>query len=242
VKASSTPKLDRSIRLADGRALAYSEWGDLEGRPVVFLHGTPSSRLMCWDVEATEALGVRLITLDRSGYGRSDPRPDLTLLAWVDDYVELVDHLGLPPCPVVGHSGGGRFALACAYRLPERVSSLGLAAAPGLIDESPGALEGFSPEERAAFDLFLRDKAAGTEAIRRQSQWYDGDGWQALFTESWGNADDRVLARGDVLEANMVNMREGRARAQWVSRGTASSRPNPTASRWPTSGRRSTCG
>jgi pimeloyl-ACP methyl ester carboxylesterase len=209
VKASSTPKLDRTIELADGRTLAYSEWGDLGGRPVVFLHGTPSSRLLCWDVDATEALGVRLVTVDRSGYGRSDPRADVTLLNWVDDYIELVDHLGLPSCPVLGHSGGGPYALACAYRLPERVSSLGLAASPGLIHETPGALDGLSPEERADYDLFRRDRVAGIEAIRRRCQWYDGEGWQTLFTESWGQADDRVLARPDVLEANKENMREG---------------------------------
>jgi pimeloyl-ACP methyl ester carboxylesterase len=237
VKASSTPKLDRTIELADGRTLAYSEWGDLGGRPVVFLHGTPSSRLLCWDVDATEALGVRLVTVDRSGYGRSDPRADVTLLNWVDDYIELVDHLGLPSCPVLGHSGGGPYALACAYRLPERVSSLGLAASPGLIHETPGALDGLSPEERADYDLFRRDRVAGIEAIRRRCQWYDGEGWQTLFTESWGQADDRVLAR-----PTRKTCGRGLVRVRWVSHWTTSSTPNPTDSRSPMFDRRSTCG
>jgi hypothetical protein len=48
-RATATPRADRTIRLRDGRDLAYSEWGDLAGRPVVLLHGTPGSRLICLD-------------------------------------------------------------------------------------------------------------------------------------------------------------------------------------------------
>jgi pimeloyl-ACP methyl ester carboxylesterase len=208
MSASATPKLDRTIQLSDGRTLAYSEWGDLGGRPVVLLHGMPDSRLCCPDVDATEAAAVRLITPDRPGYGRSDPRPDRTRLNWVDDYVELADHLGLPPCPVVGWSGGGHYALACAYRLPERVSSVGLAASPGLVHETPGALDDFSPEGRANYELLQRDRAAGIDAVNRRRAWFQGDGWQSFFGESWGEADDRVLARADVLETMKANLRE----------------------------------
>ena len=209
MKATATPKLDRTMELADGRTLAFSEWGDLRGRPVVLLHGKPVSRLCCPDVDATEAAGVRLITIDRPGYGRSDPRPDRTRLNWVDDYVELADHLELPPCPVVGWSAGGPYALACAYRLPERVSSIGLAGSLGLTGEVLGALDEFSPEGRANYELFQRDRAAGIEAITRRRQSYAGDAWQAVFTESWGDADDRLLARPDVLEAMKECLREG---------------------------------
>lgn len=209
MKASATPKLDRTMELADGRTLAYSEWGDLRGRPVVLLHGTPSSRLLCPDVDATEAAGVRLITIDRPGYGRSDPRPDRTLLNWIDDYVELADHLKLPPCPVVGWSGGGPYALACAYRLAERVSSVGLAGSPGLTGEVPGALDDYSAEGKANFTLIHRDRAAGIEAISKRCQWYGGDGWQTFFSGNWADADARLLARPDVLGAMKECVREG---------------------------------
>jgi pimeloyl-ACP methyl ester carboxylesterase len=198
------------MKLADGRTLAYSEWGDLRGSPLVLLHGEPGSRLMCPDVDATEAAGVRLITIDRPGYGRSDPRPDRTLLSWVDDWVELADHLELPSCPVVGWSGGGPYALACAYRLPERVPAIGLAGSPGLVGEVPGALDDYySPEGRANYELFQRDRAAGTEAITKRAQWYDGDGWQTLLADSGDNADDRLLTRADVLETFKACLREG---------------------------------
>src|SRR5688500_1262034 len=76
----STPALDPNrdavIRLRDGRAMAYAEWGVPEGLPVLAFHGMPGSRLWCPDHFApgmtTTERGVRLITFDRPGYGRSD--------------------------------------------------------------------------------------------------------------------------------------------------------------------------
>jgi hypothetical protein len=53
-KASASPKVDGTIRLRDGRQLAFCEWGDLQGRPVVLLHGMPGSRLLCPDEDATD--------------------------------------------------------------------------------------------------------------------------------------------------------------------------------------------
>jgi hypothetical protein len=52
------PSADRSIKLADGRTLAFTEWGDLDGPAVMFFTGTPGSRLFCPDIAATQAAGV----------------------------------------------------------------------------------------------------------------------------------------------------------------------------------------
>lgn len=70
-----TPTRDESIRLPDGRALAYAEWGDPDGRPVFFLHGMPGSRLLMPDPNAAAEEHVRVITADRPGMGRSNPQP-----------------------------------------------------------------------------------------------------------------------------------------------------------------------
>lgn len=199
MKASATPRVDGAMQLGDWRTLAWTEWGEPGGWPVVLLHGTPGSRLQCPDVDATEAAGARLIVPDRPGYGRSDPRAGLTLLNWADDFAELADHLELPPCPVIGWSGGGVYALACAYRLPERVASVGLAACPGPVTEVPRALDGSSPEWRAAYELFQRDRAAGIEAIARRHESFHGDVWQ-LFAGEFPEADAPLLARPDVQE------------------------------------------
>ena len=190
--AASTPKLDRTMKLADGRMLAFSEWGDLDGRPVALLHGMPGSRLMCPDTEATETAGVRLITIDRPGYGRSDPRPDRTLLNWVDDYVELADHLRLDACPVVGWASGGMYALACAYRLGDRVPAVAVAGSPGPTREVPGAMADLSPEGRALVELLQRDRAVGIEAISRSVEAGDGEGLHVPLRFRASPATDRV--------------------------------------------------
>lgn len=64
---------------ADGRRLAYAEWGDPDGFPVFYFHGTPGSRLVgAFADEAAQARGFRLISVDRPGYGRSTFQPDRT--------------------------------------------------------------------------------------------------------------------------------------------------------------------
>jgi pimeloyl-ACP methyl ester carboxylesterase len=206
---TATPKVDRTIRLRDGRRMAYSEWGDLAGTPIVLLHGQPGSRLMCPDEEATRASRTRLITIDRPGYGLSDARPGAALLDWPSDFIELADQLDLGPCPVVGWSAGGKYALALGFRAPDRVTSIGLAASPGPKDQVPGALEELSAENQAVVELLRRERAAGLRAVSKACAWYAGDGWETMFADSWGDADDRLLAEPEVLAAMKTWLREG---------------------------------
>ena len=208
-RATATPKADHTIRLRDGRRLAYSEWGALAGRPVVLLHGTPASRLICLDEEATERAGVRLLTMDRPGYGLSDPHAGRTVFGWVDDFVELAERIDLPPCPVIGWSGGGPYALALGFRLPGRITRVGLAAASGPVDPIPGMLEAsLSEGARAAFELLRKDYEAGVAAIEARGAWFSGDGWERIFADSWGDADDLVLADPATLAAMKTLTRE----------------------------------
>jgi pimeloyl-ACP methyl ester carboxylesterase len=208
-RATASPKVDRTIKLRDGRAMAYSEWGKLDGRPIVLTHGTPGSRLFCPDEDATASAGVRLITIDRPGYGRSDLGPSRALVEWADDFVELTDILDLQPCPVIGWSGGGPYAMAVALRVPDRVPTIGLAASPGPTALVPGGTDAYTPDDRAAFELLARDPVAGTAAIRDLCAWYTADGSGVMFEESLGAADDRVLAEPGVLEAVREWMAEG---------------------------------
>ena len=208
-RATCSPRFDSVMTLADGRQLAYAEWGDPSGKPVVFIHGMPASRLFCPDEDATIAAGVRLITIDRPGYGRSDPRPDRVLLDWPADFVELADQLDLPACPVIGWSAGGRNALVIGLRVPERVTAIGIVVAPGPIDQVPGAIEELDPEERTAFRLLASDRAAGLALVSGQSTWLDGDGWKTMFAGTWGESDDDVLSDPGTREAMEVQTREG---------------------------------
>ena len=204
---SATPKVDRVVTLRDGRRMAYAEWGRMDGRPVVLFHGMPGSRLFCPDEEATESVGVRLITIDRPGYGMSSPHPGRTLLDWVSDYVEWIGLVGLAPCPIVGWSGGGPYALACAVHSPECVTSVGLAASSAPLDEVPSEWAGLAVEVRDLTRLLRSDAPAAMEGINARCQWFTDD-WETIFEPGFGTSDDALLAQRDVLDSSLAEMRE----------------------------------
>jgi pimeloyl-ACP methyl ester carboxylesterase len=129
----ATPLRDATIRLRDGRSLAYCEWGH-EGGPVVLaFHGSPGSRVWWPGAEVTAAAGARLVTVDRPGYGGSDPLPGRPIAGWAEDVVELADALGIDRFGVVGWSGGAPYAAAVAAELlPDRLTGVCLASSASI--------------------------------------------------------------------------------------------------------------
>lgn len=115
------------MKLPDGRQLGYAEYGDPDGHPVFFFHGTPGSRLQAADFhDAAQAKHCRFFGIDRLGMGLSSANKQHTLLSWADDIRELADHLNISQFSIVAHSGGAPFAMACAYAIPERISSVAI--------------------------------------------------------------------------------------------------------------------
>ena len=113
------------ITLADGRRLAYAEFGASGGRPVLYFHGSPSSRLeplLIGDAVLNDH-GLRVIAPDRPGIGGSDFLPRRGFSDWPRDVTALADALGLDRFAVLGNSGGGPYVAACAARIPERLGS-----------------------------------------------------------------------------------------------------------------------
>src|SRR5688572_2864979 len=97
--------------LDDDRTIAYRTTGPDDGPAVLLCHAAPGSRRFDPDPAATEAAGVRLISLDRPGYGGSDPLPhDVvpTIPAYASDAAAVLDHLGVTAAVVAGWSAGGR--------------------------------------------------------------------------------------------------------------------------------------
>ena len=85
-----------TITLPDGRRLGCAEYGDPDAMPVLYCHGFPSCRL---EPSMLPVSGIRLIALDRPGYGLSDPLPGRTLLDWPRDVAAAADALGLGTSP-----------------------------------------------------------------------------------------------------------------------------------------------
>ncbi|MGW7349533.1 alpha/beta fold hydrolase [Streptomyces sp. NPDC054854] len=130
----------RELITDDGRTLAVEEWGDPTGTPVVYLHGSPMSRLARYPDESLfHELGVRLITYDRPGFGGSTPKPGRRVIDAASDVAAITAALGLHRFAVFGVSGGGPHALAFAARYPERVTRL-------------GALASLAPRDAAGLD------------------------------------------------------------------------------------------
>ena len=100
---------------ADGRRVAYDDYGDPDGTPVVVLHGTPGSRRVgaLFDDPAREA-GVCLLAPDRPGYGRSTPVPDRDLADTGATVAAVLEAEGVSRAGIVAFSGGGPHALAVA--------------------------------------------------------------------------------------------------------------------------------
>lgn len=120
-------EVPRLLALSDGRTLAYDDVGDPDGWPVVYLHGTPDSRLARHPDDAvTAAAGVRLLAVDRPGAGDSSSHPGATLASLGEDLRQLLDAQSIDRAALLGWSSGGLFALASAAVLGERVTAVGL--------------------------------------------------------------------------------------------------------------------
>jgi pimeloyl-ACP methyl ester carboxylesterase len=111
-----------SLKLRDGRTLAWRQYGAADGFPVLFFHGNLNSRLFepAWEKTQaqTEAARARLIAVDRPGYGASSPLRGRTYASWAADVEQLAAHLALPAYAVLGYSSGGPNALVCAATAP----------------------------------------------------------------------------------------------------------------------------
>jgi pimeloyl-ACP methyl ester carboxylesterase len=115
------------VRTADDRRLALHVSGNPAGYPVVYLHGTPGSRVGPLPrQQVLYGLGVQLISFDRPGYGESDRLSPRQVADVVPDVEAIVNHLEIERFGVLGRSGGGPHALACAALLPHRVTRAGV--------------------------------------------------------------------------------------------------------------------
>jgi len=117
-------RTNRTHELEDGRTLGYAEYGAPDGRPVFVFHGFPGSRLT-WSAfdpqDCAGELGLRVIAPERPGYGLSEFQRGRELLDWPEDVLALADPLGLERFAVLGLSGGGPYAAACAFKIPARL-------------------------------------------------------------------------------------------------------------------------
>ena len=208
----------RDVETTDGRVLRVHDSGGAaaEAFTVIWHHGSPQSgELLEPLLLAARERSIRLIGYGRPSYGGSTPRPGRTVASAASDVEEIADALRLTSFTVMGASGGGPHALACAALLPDRVNATVCLAgiAPYTTDfdwfdgmVAPGGLHA-ALEGRGARELFAQtdefdensfipaDYAAlsgawsslGADAGRAGDEWPDGliDD-DVAFTMPWG--------------------------------------------------------
>ena len=116
---------DLSVSLPDGRKIAGAGFGPETGRPVLFIAGAATSKLMTFGADLLSEMNVRLLTMDRPGMGASTPDPERTLASTAEDYSAfLASVLGrrVEKVPVIANSQGAVFGLALA--VTDRIESL----------------------------------------------------------------------------------------------------------------------
>ncbi|MDA8382334.1 MAG: alpha/beta hydrolase [Betaproteobacteria bacterium] len=187
------------IRLDDGRWLAFSESGHPQGTPVFVFHGLPGSRLQQHPDEGiATSLGVRLIGIDRPGYGQSDFNPRRRILDWPDTVLALADRLGVGRFRVAGISGGAPYALACASRLPGRLDGT-------LIISGAGPYDAFRDADRGRPHRLALTLARHAPCLLHLSaSWMARMGCQSpdryldRLSRALAPVDGEILARAEV--------------------------------------------
>ncbi|CQH47565.1 alpha/beta hydrolase fold protein [Halobacterium hubeiense] len=193
------------VELPDGRTLAYATYGDPDGAPVVFCHGTPGSRISGQlGADATAEAGVRVIAPDRPGFGASDRQPGRTFADWAGDVAALTDELGVEEYGVVGFSGGGPYALACAAHTPGRVSRCAVVSGVG----PPGSERG-----DLGFGRALASASKVSPQFGRPLVWLMARAVASAdsFTDVVGDADADLAdpRRGESGRVLLADFREG---------------------------------
>ncbi len=120
-------KSENLVQLDDGGVVAFQEYGDANGAPVVFCHGWPSSRTMAQMTdEPARELGVRIISPDRPGISGSSLQPNRKLADWPSVIERLLDHLGIAQFRALAISGGAPYAYAMAAAMPGRAQAIAI--------------------------------------------------------------------------------------------------------------------
>jgi len=226
----------RTLRAYDARADEIADRPGSSGSPVaVFWHhgspniGSPPEPLFA----AAAANGLRWVSYDRPGYGGSSPDDGRTVASAAADVAAIADALGIGQFAVLGHSGGGPHALACAALLPERVIAAVSVSAPAPLDADgldwfAGWSPGTAAENRAATggraalethwaeagpeDMSACFTEADLAALGGSWSWLAGVAGQAIEQGNEGYLEDTLASvqswgfRPDVIEAPVLIM------------------------------------
>jgi pimeloyl-ACP methyl ester carboxylesterase len=203
------------LRRADGVVIAVAVVGEPDMTPVLFCHGLADSRLSAYQFAAAAYdLRLRVIAPDRPGVGGSDARRLDRVVDWVEDATVVLDELEIASVALLGVSGGGAFAAACAAELPNRVRSLLLISALG---PPSWPTRGMAAGQRTSLQLARHAPTFGGWLLGRLATL--GRAQPAVLlrvaTSEMPDIDRHTLAQPDMREAFVTNYLEAFHRGGW---------------------------
>jgi pimeloyl-ACP methyl ester carboxylesterase len=187
------------IGVSDGRRVAVDCWGDPKGFPVFLLHGTPGSRSgPVPRAPLLYKLGIWLISYDRPGYGESSRQSGRKVTNAATDVIDIADHLGVGEFSVVGRSGGGPHALACAALIEEK-RLRNVSVLVGLAPSNANGLdwfEGMTDSNTNAYELAANDGDAVVADLTRRAEevMRDPESLLSALEKEMSDADRRITS------------------------------------------------
>jgi len=203
------------VHRGDGSVIAVEVVGEPDAAPVLFCHGLADSRLSAHTfAPAAAELGLRIVAPDRPGTGGTDRRRLPRVVDWVDDAALVLDATAAGPAALLGVSGGGPFAAACAAAMPGRVRSLTLVSSLG----EPGwPTRGMAPGERLSLQAARRAPAFGGWFLDRLARLERRSPrlFLRLATSELPDSDRRALAQPGIRDPFLANYLEAFRRGSW---------------------------
>tara|TARA_R110002072_G_scaffold74671_21_gene176714 strand:- start:616 stop:1503 length:888 start_codon:yes stop_codon:yes gene_type:complete len=194
-------KFEQHIILKDKRMLGFAEFGNHDGYPIIYCHGSQSSRLeMHYDISFATGLDLRIICIDRPGHGISDFNSSGSILDFAKDVKQLLDHLKIERFSVVGMSAGAPFALGITYLFPDSIYKVSIIS--GFAPLNKQSKKHLSKEVKMMLGLAKSFPFLLKMLLKVQMKQLNKNPKKALkgFLKIMGQPDQEILKNESVLE------------------------------------------
>lgn len=210
------PRIEGRVEVRDGRKLGFAEFGPPDGHPILWMHGTPGARRQIPEAVriVAEEKGVRFVGVDRPGTGLSTSHLYESILDHMADIEILCDQLRFEDMAVIGLSGGGPYALAAGYAMPDRIKVVGIlgGVAPTRgTDAIGGGLVSLAVRLAPLLPPFRRPLAAFIGSLPRLVRPL-GDPLFAGYARISPPGDREVFARPEIKAMFLDDLSEGARR------------------------------
>ncbi len=198
------------LAMRSGRILEVREYGDPAGHPVFFFHGLIGSHHQAsYIADCAREKGLRIISPNRPGVGRSEFTQRQTALESASDVQDIAAALELDDFSLIGISGGTPYALAALIRQPERVRTVTLISGMGPMQLS-GALSGMGRRRRTILELGSRSSGFASRAFRKAADEFRSDPERLLdhLITTWSVPDQKAFERKAIYDLFMLDLHE----------------------------------